>query len=177
MLREHDEHLLPHDPTLHTHREAGQSGAGPTRPHTAHTQGGRSVRGQGPKKVPGSPGAHLSIVDIVDLIKDDPLQVSDDIRATVQHGAGERRLRLTPRRSISTLLLQGGSLPTQNPPGRQSPLSPKDLCGHDEAGGLWVQLHIPCEQPHVPKRVSEVPKLLVAQGFDRRSVDGTRDGE
>jgi hypothetical protein len=36
MVREHDEHLLPHDPTL-------------------------------------------SIIDIVNLIKDDPLQVSDDI--------------------------------------------------------------------------------------------------
>lgn len=39
-----------------------------------------------------------------------------------------------------------------------------------------MQLHIPREQPHVPECVSEVPKFLVAQGFDRRSVDGTGDG-
>lgn len=39
-----------------------------------------------------------------------------------------------------------------------------------------MQLHIPREQSHIPECVSEVPKLLVAQGFDRRSVDGTRDG-
>lgn len=158
MLRKHDEHLLPHDPTL-------------------YTRGGRSVRGRSPRRIPCSPSAHLSIIDIVDFIKDDPLQVSDDVGATVQHGAGERKLRLTPAASsVTTQLLQGDSLSTQNPTGRQSPLSPKDLRGHDEAGGLWVQLHIPCEQPYIPKCVPEVPKLLVAQGFDRRSVDGTRDG-
>lgn len=31
----------------------------------------------------GTPSPYLSIVDVVNLIKDDPLQVSDDIRATV----------------------------------------------------------------------------------------------
>lgn len=38
----------------------------------------KTVR-QGPRKTPRSPSAHLSIVDIVDFIKDDPLQVPDDI--------------------------------------------------------------------------------------------------
>lgn len=67
MLRKHDEHLLPHDTALH---------------HTTH---GRRVSGWGgdskarPQKIPCSPDAHLSIVDIVDFIKDDPLQVSDDV--------------------------------------------------------------------------------------------------
>ena len=37
-----------------------------------------------------------------------------------------------------------------------------------------MQLHIPSEQPHVPKRVSEVPELLVAQSLDGRSIDGAR---
>lgn len=36
-----------------------------------------------------------------------------------------------------------------------------------------MQLHIPREQPHVPECVSEVPELLVAQGFDGRRVDGS----
>lgn len=66
MLRKHDEYLLPHDATLHT-------------PHT----GGGSVGGGDskarPRKIPCSPDAHLSIVDIVDFIKDDPLQVSDNV--------------------------------------------------------------------------------------------------
>ena len=53
-------------------------------------------------------------------------------------------------------------------------LSPKDLRCHNEARGFWVQLHVPSEQPHVPKRVSEVPELLVAQSLDGRSIDGAR---
>ena len=51
-------------------------------------------------------------------------------------------------------------------------LSPKDLCCHNEARGFRVQLHVPGEQPHVPKRVSEVPELLVAQSLDGRGIDG-----
>lgn len=51
-------------------------------------------------------------------------------------------------------------------------LSPKDLCCHNEARGFWVQLHVPGEQPHIPKCVSEVPELLVAQSLDGRSIDG-----
>lgn len=99
MFRKHDEHLLPHDPTL-------------------HTRGGRLVRGRRPRRIPCSPSAHLSIVDIVDFIKDDPLQVSDDVGATVQHGAGQRKLRLTlAASSVTTRLLRGDSLPTQNPLG------------------------------------------------------------
>lgn len=44
--------------------------------------------------------------------------------------------------------------------------SPENLCRHDETGGLWVQLYISREQPHIPECVSEVSELLVAQSLD-----------
>lgn len=71
MLRKHNEHLLPHDSTLHTHGRQVSQGQG-------LRWGEKTVR-QSPRKIPCSPSAHLSIVDIVDFIKDDPLQVSDDV--------------------------------------------------------------------------------------------------
>lgn len=55
---------------------------------------------------------------------------------------------------------------TKNPPVLSAYLSPKDLCCHNETGGLWVQLYIPSEQSHIPKCVSKVSELLVAQGLD-----------
>ena len=39
-----------------------------------------------------------------------------------------------------------------------------------------MQLYVPREQPHVPKRVSEVSELLVTQSLDGRSVDGAEKG-
>lgn len=52
----------------------------------------------------GTLSPYLSIIDIVNLIKDDPLQVPDDVRATVQHGAGgERPQADSPAAPISTL--------------------------------------------------------------------------
>ena len=52
----------------------------------------------------GTLSPYLSIVDVVNLIKDDPLQVSDDIRATVQHGAGRKRPKADfPVAPVSTL--------------------------------------------------------------------------
>lgn len=35
-----------------------------------------------------------------------------------------------------------------------------------------MQLHVPSEQSHICKCVSEVSELLVAQSLDRRRVDG-----
>ena len=42
--------------------------------------------------------AHLRIIDVVNLIKDDPLQITDDIRAIVQHG---------PERKAHILMMTG----------------------------------------------------------------------
>lgn len=64
------------------------------------------------------------------------------------------------------------NFPTKRPPVLSAHLSPKDLCCHNEARGLWVQLHITGEQPHVPECVAEVSELLVAQSLDGRGIDG-----
>lgn len=48
--------------------------------------------------------SYLRVVDVVNLIEDDPLQVPDDVGAAVQHGAGGDG-RLTPQWLLS--------LPTQ----------------------------------------------------------------
>lgn len=64
------------------------------------------------------------------------------------------------------LQLQSQSLP------RCPQSSPEDFCGHDEAGGFWMQLNIPSQQPNVPEGVLEIPELLVGKRFDRGSVNG-----
>lgn len=46
---------------------------------------GRKCKGAAAHQAP-----YLGIIDVVDLIKDDPLQVPDDIRAAVEHGAAEK---------------------------------------------------------------------------------------
>lgn len=54
----------------------------------------------------GTPSPYLSVIDIVNLIKDDPLQVPDDVRATVQHGAGGERPQADSPAALSPLLPQ-----------------------------------------------------------------------
>lgn len=138
-----------------------------TSSHTTPRWGGRS-RGSGgppettPKLFQIPP--HLSIIDVMHLIENDPLQLPDDIGTVVEHrsGAGGR----------AGCEIWGARAPPASlrPPSPQG--SPQDLGGHDEAGGLGAQLHIPRQQTHVPKCHLEIPELLVGECLDGGGVDG-----
>lgn len=52
-------------------------------------------------------------------------------------------------------------------------VSPKDLCCHDEAGSVWMQLNIPGQQPHILKCILEIAELLVGKSLDWGSVNGS----
>lgn len=70
--------------------------------HIGETGQSGSRKQDGPQGMQGgamrwdAPATHLGIVDIVDFIKDDPLEIPDDVGAAVQHGAGERQRPADP---------------------------------------------------------------------------------
>jgi hypothetical protein len=47
----------------------------------------------------------------------------------------------------------------------------QDLGGHNEAGGVGVDGHVPGHEAHVSELLLEVAELLVAQRLDGRCVD------
>ena len=49
--------------------------------------------------------------------------------------------------------------------------SPEDLCGHNEARSILVDLYVPCYQAHLTKCLLEVTEFLIGQCLDRGCVD------
>lgn len=45
------------------------------------------------------------------------------------------------------------------------------LCGHNQAGSVWLQVYVTCYDSDISKLLLEVPVLLVAQSFDRTCID------
>ena len=50
---------------------------------------------------------------------------------------------------------------------------PKDLCGHDQTGGGWIDLYISSDKANIVETFLKVAKLLVGQRLDGGRVDGS----
>ena len=100
--------------------------------------------------------AHFEIVDVMDFIKDDPLDVANQISTFVQHAPQHFRLNATSLKLMHSFRTQA-------------------TYGHYEAACIGIDLNVTCKNPNTvySKCRLKVAELLIGQGLNWRCVNGS----